>query len=142
MRRRTATHFCCTTWLFSRMPTLLRTLPLNKEIELTPVIFINRNPLVLAGRKTLEPNTLAELVAWMKTHRAKAAIAGYGTTGHLATALFVQEAKLAVVLIPYRGGAPVMSDMLGGHVDLFFGTPQQLMPQVVAGKLKAYGVSS
>jgi len=122
--------------------TLYKDLPFDTEKELTPVIFINRNPLVLAGRKTLEPNTLAELVAWMKTHRAKAAIAGYGTTGHLATALFVQEAKLAVDLIPYRGGAPVMSDILGGHVDLFFGTPQQLMPQVVAGKLKAYGVSS
>src|SRR3974390_3387715 len=122
--------------------TLYKDLPFDTEKELTPVIFINRNPLVLAGRKTLEPNTLAELVAWMKTHRAKAAIAGYGTTGHLATALFVQEAKLAVDLIPYRGGAPVMSDILGGHVDLFFGTPQQLMPQVGAGKLKAYGVSS
>ena len=122
--------------------TLYKELTFDTEKDLTPVMFINRNPLVLVGRKTLEPNTLTELLAWMKTHRAKAAIAGYGTTGHLATTLFAQEAKLAVDLIPYRGGAPVMTDLIGGHVDLFFGTPQQLMQQIAAGQLKAYGITT
>jgi tripartite-type tricarboxylate transporter receptor subunit TctC len=122
--------------------TLYKELPFNTEKDLTPVMFINRNPLVLVGRSTLEPNTLAELVAWMKTNRAKAAIAGYGTTGHLATNLFMQEAKVTADQIPYRGGAPIMTDLLGGHVDLFFGTPQQLAPHVTAGKLKAYGITA
>ena len=122
--------------------TLYKNLPFDTEKDLTPVMFINQNPLVLVGRKTLEPNTLTELVAWMKTHRAKAAIAGYGTTGHLTTTLFAQEAKVAVDLIPYRGGAPVMTDIMGGHVDLFFGTPQQVGPQVAAGKMKAYGITT
>ena len=122
--------------------TLYKGLSFDTEKDLTPVMFINRNPLVLVGRKTLEPNTLTELVAWAKTHRAKAAIAGYGTTGHLATTLFAQEAKLAVDLIPYRGGAPVMTDIIGGHVDLFFGTPQQLVQQVAAGQIKAYGITT
>ena len=122
--------------------TLYKALSFDTEKDLTPVMFINRNPLVLVGRKTFEPNTLTELVAWAKTHRAKAAIAGYGTTGHLATTLFAQEAKLAVDLIPYRGGAPVMTDIIGGHVDLFFGTPQQLVQQVAAGQIKAYGITT
>ena len=122
--------------------TLYKELPFDTEKDLTPVMFINRNPLVLVGRKTLEPNTLTELVAWMKTHRAKAAIAGYGTTGHLATNLFAQEAKVALDQIPYRGGAPVMTDIMGGHVDLFFGTPQQLVQQVAVGQLKAYGLTT
>ena len=122
--------------------TLYKTLPFDTEKDLTPVMFINRNPLVLVGRKTLEPNTLTELMAWMKSHRAKAAIAGYGTTGHLATNIFLQETKLAADQIPYRGGAPLVTDLLGGHVDLFFGTPQQLAPQVTAGKLKAYGITT
>jgi len=122
--------------------TLYKALPFDTEKDLTPVMFINRNPLVLVGRKTLEPNTLTELVAWAKTHRAKAAIAGYGTTGHLATMLFAQEAKLAVDLIPYRGGAPVMTDIIGGHVDLFFGTPQQLLQPVSVGQIKAYGITT
>ena len=122
--------------------TLYKTLPFDTEKDLTPVMFINRNPLVLVGRKDLEPNTLTELIAWMKTHRAKAAIAGYGTTGHLATNIFMQETKVAADQIPYRGGAPLVTDLLGGHVDLFFGTPQQLAPQVTAGKLKAYGITT
>jgi len=122
--------------------TLYKELTFDTEKDLTPVMFINRNPLVLVGRKTLEPNTLTELLAWMKTHRAKAAIAGYGTTGHLATTLFAQETKLALDQIPYRGGAPVMTDLIGGHVDLFFGTPQQLMQQIAAGQLKAYGITT
>lgn len=122
--------------------TLYKTLPFDTEKDLTPVMFINRNPLMLVGRNTLEPNTLADLLAWMKTHRTKAAIAGYGTTGHLATMLFAQETKVAIDVIPYRGGAPVVTDLLGGHVDVFFGTPQQLLPQVAAGKMKAYGFTT
>src|ERR1019366_14368 len=122
--------------------TLYKELPFDTEKDLTPVMFINRNPLVLVGRKTLEPNTLTELVAWMKTHQAKAAIAGYGTTGHITTNLFAQEAKVALDQIPYRGGAPVMTDIMGGHVDLFFGTPQQLVQQVAVGQLKAYGLTT
>jgi tripartite-type tricarboxylate transporter receptor subunit TctC len=122
--------------------TLYKSLPFDTEKDLTAVMFINRNPLVLVGRKDLEPNTLSELIAWMKTHRAKAAVAGFGTTGHLATNIFLQETKLTADQIPYRGGAPLVTDLLGGHVDLFFGTPQQLAPQIVAGKLKAYGITT
>jgi tripartite-type tricarboxylate transporter receptor subunit TctC len=114
----------------------------DTQKDLRPVMFLNRNPLVLAGRKSLEPNNLTELVAWMKTHRVKFAIPGYGTTGHLATVLFAQQAKLEIDLIPYRGGAPILTDLLGDHVDLFFGTPQQLVPQIQAGKLKAFGLTT
>ena len=114
----------------------------DTEKDLRPLMFLNRNPLLLAGRKSLEPNSLAELVAYMKTHRIKFAIPGYGTTGHLATVMFGQLAKLDFDLIPYRGGAPIVTDLLGDHVDLFFGTPQQLVPQIAAGKLKAFGFTS
>ena len=114
----------------------------DTEKDFRPVMFLNRNPLLVAGRKSLEPNNLTELLAWMKTHRAKVAIPGYGTTAHLATVLFAKEAKLDIDLIPYRGGAPVVADLLGDHVDLFFGTPQQLAPQILAGKLKAYGFTT
>ncbi|HLH87074.1 MAG TPA: tripartite tricarboxylate transporter substrate binding protein [Xanthobacteraceae bacterium] len=122
--------------------TLYKDLPFDTEKDLRPVMFINRNPLVLVGRRSLPPNNLSELVAWMKANRAKFAIPGYGTTGHLATVLFGQEAKLKFDIIPYRGGTPVVTDLLGDHVDLFFGTPQQVGPQVLAGKLKAFGITS
>ena len=62
----------------------------------------------------------------MKKERLKEALPGYGTTGHLRRALFAQETKLKFDQIPYRGGAPAMTDLLGDHVDFMIGTPQQM----------------
>ncbi|MFY9694838.1 MAG: tripartite tricarboxylate transporter substrate-binding protein [Xanthobacteraceae bacterium] len=121
---------------------LYKTLPFDTVKAFAPVMLINRNPLVLVGRKTLAPNTLKELIALMKQQRLKAAIAGYGTTGHLATTLFAQEAGVALDQIPYRGAAPALTDLLGGQIDLFFATSQSVVQQVATGALKAYGVTS
>jgi tripartite-type tricarboxylate transporter receptor subunit TctC len=121
---------------------LYENLPFDTVKAFAPVMLINRNPLVLVGRKTLEPSTLGDLVALMKRQTLKAAIAGYGTTGHLATSLFAQEADVSLDQIPYRGAAPAITDLLSGQVDLFFATPQSAVQQVATGALKAYGVTS
>ncbi len=122
--------------------TLYKKLPFDTEKDLKPVMFINRNPLVLIGRKSLPAKTLPELLALMKTSTLKAAIPGYGATGHLATSLLAQEAKVKVDLIPYRGAAPALQDILGDHVDLFFATPQSVEQQVAAGQMTAYGITA
>src|SRR5207344_754803 len=121
---------------------LYNNLPFDTEKDLAPVIFINNNPLVLVGRKTLEPNTAKELLAYMKTKVVKAATPGVGATGHLATSLLAQEAGVKIDLIPYRGAAPALQDIAGGHVDLFFATPQSVVQQVKAGQIKAYGITA
>src|SRR5215471_20310769 len=121
---------------------LYKNLPFNTEKDLTPVIFINNNPLVLIGRKTLEPNSLKELIAYMKTKVVKFAHPGAGATGHLATSLVAQEAKVKVDHIPYRGAAPALQDIIGGHVDVFFATPQSVVEQVASGQMKAYGITA
>jgi tripartite-type tricarboxylate transporter receptor subunit TctC len=121
---------------------LYSNLPFDTEKDLTPVIFINNNPLVLVGRKTLEPNTLKELLSYMKTRTVKMAHPGAGATGHLATSLLAQEAKVTVDHIPYRGAAPALQDIAGGHVDLFFATPQSVVQQVAGGQMKAYGITA
>jgi tripartite-type tricarboxylate transporter receptor subunit TctC len=121
---------------------LYANLPFDTEKDLVPVIFINNNPLVLVGRKSLGPNTLGELIAYGKTHALKMAHPGIGATGHLATSLFAQEAKVTVDHIPYRGAAPALQDVAGGHVDLFFATPQSVVQQVAAGQMKAYGITA
>jgi tripartite-type tricarboxylate transporter receptor subunit TctC len=121
---------------------LYNNLSFDTEKDLTPIIFINNNPLILIGRKTLEPNTLKELLALMKTKTLKAAHPGAGATGHLATSLLAQEAKINVDLIPYRGAAPALQDIAGGHVDLFFATPQSVVQQVAAREMKAYGITA
>ena len=77
---------------------LYKDLPFDTVKAFAPVMLIDRNPLVLVGRKTLEPGTLRDLMTLMKQQRLKAAIPGYGTTGHLATTLFAQEAGVALEL--------------------------------------------
>jgi tripartite-type tricarboxylate transporter receptor subunit TctC len=114
----------------------------DTEQDLAPVGFINQNPLVLTGRKTLPPNTLSELIALMKREPLKMAHPGTGSTGHLATSLFLKEAKLEAIEVPYRGAAPALQDLAGDHVDLFFATPQSVVEQVAAGQIKAYGITS
>jgi tripartite-type tricarboxylate transporter receptor subunit TctC len=117
-------------------------LPYDTERDITPVGFINHNPLVLVGRKALPPNNAAELNAYMRANSLNFAHPGAGTTGFITTALFLQEAKLQAVLVPYRGAAPVLQDMIGNHVDLFFTTPQAVLPHIAAGQIKAYGITA
>jgi tripartite-type tricarboxylate transporter receptor subunit TctC len=112
------------------------------EKHLVPVAFINTNPLVLTGRKSLAANTLPELIAWMKATQSKIAYPGVGSTGHLATALFLQMIGASADLVPYRGAAPAMQDVVAGHIDLFIATPQQAVPMIQAGAIKGYAVTA
>jgi len=122
--------------------TLYPKMPYDTEKDLAPIGFVNRNALVLIGRKSLPPSSFAELLAYMKGNEVNFALPGSGSTGHLTTALMLREAKLKATLVPYRGAAPAMADILGDHVDLYFATPQQAAPLVSSGKIKAYAVTS
>ncbi len=126
----------------SANPALYKSLPFDTEKDLKPVIFINNNPLVLVGRKGLPANTLPELMALMKKQSLRTATPGVGSTGHLASSLLAQEAGVKIDLIPYRGAAPALQDILGEHVDVFFATPQSVAQQVASGTMKAYGLTS
>jgi tripartite-type tricarboxylate transporter receptor subunit TctC len=126
----------------SANPSLYKSLPFDTVKDFAPVMLVNRNPLVLVGRPTLEAGNLRELIALMKKQRLKAAIPGYGATGHLATTLFAQEAKVELDQIPYRGAAPAVTDLLGGQIDLFIATPQSVVQLVAGGKLKAFGITA
>ena len=125
----------------SANPMLYKSLPFDTVKDLKTVMIINRDPLVLVGRPGLAPNSLTELIALMKEEQLKAAIPGYGATGHLTTTLFANVAGFNIDQIPYRGAAPALTDVMGGHVDVFFATPQQVQQQVATSKLKAYGVT-
>jgi len=127
---------------FSANVSLYKSLPFDTEKDFLPIAMINSNPLVLVGRKTLEAKTLPELVAWMKKNPARVGHPGVGSTGHLATALLAQALGVQVTHIPYRGAAPMLQDTLGGHIDLFFATPQQVIGQFASGEVKVFGITS
>lgn len=119
-------------------------LTFDVEKDLVAVGLVNRAYSYLLGRKTLAPNTLTELVAWMKGpgKPAKFAHPGAGTMGALTTALFSKAVDVEVNPIPYRGVAPALNDLVGGHVDLSTGSAAVAPPLIVSGNVKPYAVSS
>jgi tripartite-type tricarboxylate transporter receptor subunit TctC len=103
---------------------------------------VNTAATTVAARPTLPPNTMAELVRWMKEpgQNAKIAHAGVGSFGHLCGVLFAQEVGAKVDQIPYRGAGPALNDLLAGHADLGCQSAAAAEALIKAGKLKAYGI--
>ena len=97
---------------------------------------------VMVGRPTLPANTLPELIRWMKEPgiTAKMAHAGVGSFGHVCGVMFVQEIGAKADQIPYRGGGPVLNDVIAGHADLSCLSAAVAVELVKTGKLKGYAV--
>jgi tripartite-type tricarboxylate transporter receptor subunit TctC len=103
---------------------------------------VNTTTGILAGRPTLPPSTLDELVRFMKEPGRSLAVGhpGVGSFGHLADVLIFQELDVNVTQVPYRGAGPALVDLLAGQVDLGPLSAVVAGSLVTAGKLKAYAV--
>jgi len=114
----------------------------DAEKDLTGIGIVNTSASTITGRKTLSPNTMSELVRWMKEpgRNAKVAHAGVGAFGHLCGVLFVNEVGANGDQIPYRGGGPALNDLVAGHADISCLSAAVVAPQVQAGNLKVYGI--
>ena len=122
--------------------TMYKNLSFDAEKDFAAIGLINTAASTWAGRSTLAPNNIAELVGWMKTpgQNVKVAHAGVGSFGHLAGVLVAQELGATVTQVPYRGAGPALNDLLAGEVDLSSQSAVQSGPLVKAGKLKAYAI--
>jgi tripartite-type tricarboxylate transporter receptor subunit TctC len=121
--------------------TLYPNLDFSPEKDLAVVGLVNKNPLVLVGRKSLPCKDLTEFVDWMKKNVAKVALPALGSTAHLATAVLTNTVGVNADLIPYRGTGPLAQDIVGEQVDLTFATPQQMIPLIREGLIKGCGVT-
>jgi tripartite-type tricarboxylate transporter receptor subunit TctC len=110
--------------------------------DFVPIGLINIAPTTLAARPDLPPNTIEELLAWMKQsgQNVKIGHPGVGSFGHLADVLICQELGWSVTQVPYRGAGPALVDLLAGQVDLSIIGGVVAAPQVASGKLKAYAI--
>ena len=88
--------------------------------------------------------TLPELIAHAKSNPGKLSYgsAGSGSAPHLATELLKQRAGIDLLHVPYKGGGPMVADLLGGQIQVGIGDQANLMPQVKAGKLRVLAVGS
>lgn len=116
-------------------------LPYDVLNDFAPISPLVTSPLVLFTRKTMPANDLQELIAWLRANPNKAS-AGISTVGfRLVTAFFQRETGTQFALVPYRGGAPRIQDLVAGQIDLLFSTPLDL-PLARAGSIKAFAVTS
>jgi len=109
--------------------------------DFEPIAPLVATPWLMFARKTLPANDVNELIAWLKANPDRASLGITASTAHLLTALFQKETGTQFTLVPYRGGAPAMQDLVGGQIDLLLDLPVQL-PLVRAGSIKAYAVTS
>jgi tripartite-type tricarboxylate transporter receptor subunit TctC len=126
-------------------PTLLAKLPYDPVKDFVPVIGLTVVPHVLVTRKDLGAADVKSLVAMA---RAKADGLNYGSTGagsasHLASELFKKQAGIGTMVhVPFRGGAPLLQELMGGRIDLSIATVPTVIAQIQSGDLKPLAVAS
>jgi tripartite-type tricarboxylate transporter receptor subunit TctC len=125
-------------------PSLQPKLPFNTEKDFAPIILIGRGPNVLVVRAESPYKSVQEIVSTAKAKPGTLTYAsqGVGTSAHLAGEMFTNLAKVEMTHVPYRGAGPAITDLLGGQVDMIFGTAAAVAPFVHSGKLRALGVTT
>jgi tripartite-type tricarboxylate transporter receptor subunit TctC len=119
-------------------------LPYDLKTDFEPIILCARSPQVVVSKKTLPPNDLKGLIAWVKANSGKYTIgtAGVGSPPHISALLFLKLTGTEAQLVSYRGGAPAIQDLVAGQIDIVITDPTTSVPQVHAGTIKGYAVSA
>ena len=121
----------------------LRKLPFDTIKDFAPVVLAGTLPLVLVVNPDVPAKSVAELIALARSKPLgiNFANSGNGTTAHLAGELFNRMAGTQMVGVNYKGGGPAVSDLLGGHVQVYFSTIPSVVQHIQAGKLRALAVT-
>ncbi|CAM4024638.1 LacI family transcriptional regulator [Bordetella tumbae] len=125
-------------------PALRSNLPYDTARDFTPLIFLGQTPNLLVVNSASPYKSLAEVLDYVRKHPGKLSYAssGVGSSPHLSMEMLKSMAKVDLVHIPYKGGAPMATDLLGGQVDIMFDNTPNLMPYVTSGKMRALAVTS
>ena len=120
------------------------TLPYDLLTDLVPVALISDGPQLVVAAKSVPAKDIKELIAWLKANPGKATLGttGVGGASHLAGILFQKTTGTEIQIVPYRGAAPRMQDMLSGQIHLAFDQAASALPQVRGGNLKAFAVTA
>jgi tripartite-type tricarboxylate transporter receptor subunit TctC len=123
---------------------LVGKLPYELERDLAPVVHVGYIPLILVTQPTFPANSVKELIALLKANPGKYSFAsgGAGAGAHLSGELFKHLAGVELTHVPYKGNAPALNDLLGGHVAIMFDTITTSIPHVKSGRLKALATTA
>ncbi len=123
-------------------------MPFDSQKDFAPITLVAGVPNVMVMNadkaKALNINTVPDFIKYAKANPAKLSMAssGNGTSIHLAGELFKSRTGIFMTHIPYRGSGPALLDLIGGSVDVMFDNLPSALPQIKAGKLKAFAVTS
>ncbi len=125
-------------------PSMQPKLPYAWDRDFAPVILLGRGPNVLVVRADSPYKTVQDIIAAARSNPGKLTYASYGngTSAHLAGEMFTNLARVDMTHIPYKGSGPAITDVLGGQVDMLFGTAAAVAHFVSDGKFRALGVTS
>jgi tripartite-type tricarboxylate transporter receptor subunit TctC len=123
---------------------LYETLNFSFIRDIAPVAGIMSDSIVILVHPSFPAKTVPEFIAYAKANPGKISVAspGIGTTQHLTFELLRMTTGIDIVHVPYRGGAPALTDLLGGQVQLFFGVVASSIEYITGGKLRALAVTS
>jgi tripartite-type tricarboxylate transporter receptor subunit TctC len=125
-------------------PQTLQNVPYNPERDFAPIMLVCEFPFLLGVHGALPVNSLQELIAYGKSRPEGLAYGsiGVGSASHLTGALFGARSGVALTHVPYRGSAQMLSDVLGGQIQICFDTVPAILPNVAAGRLKAVAAAT
>lgn len=124
--------------------TLYRQLPYDPLGAFEYIGLVTDVPMTIVARKDFEPNTLQELIDYVKANKDTVtyANAGIGAASHLCGMLFMSAIDTQLTTVPYKGTGPAMTDLLGGQVDFMCDQTTNTTKQIQAGEIKAYATTS
>ena len=122
---------------------IFASLPFDLRRDIVPVCGLVTYPMILVAHPSVPARTVAELIAYAKANPGKVSMASFGTgsASHLAGELFKMMAGIHMVHVPYRGGAPMITDLLAGQVQIGFDVMVTSLPHVRTGGLRALAVA-
>jgi tripartite-type tricarboxylate transporter receptor subunit TctC len=125
-------------------PHLYAKLPYDSFSDFTPITLIGTSPNMLLVRSDSPYTSLADLIAAARAHPGELSFghAGNGTSPHLAGELLKYMAKIDITAVPYKGGAPALTDLIGGHVPMTFNNIPESIAQIMAGTVRPLGVTT
>lgn len=122
----------------------MRELPFNLRKDLAPVSMTATAAMIFVVNPSVKQKTLPEFLEHLRAHPGTASYAsfGIGSSAHLATELLNGMAQVDMLHVPYKGGAPALTDVVGGQVDAYFANASSGLPYVKSGQLRPLAVSS
>jgi len=119
-------------------------LPYDLLNDLEPVALLATNPQLIVTKNSVPARDVKQLIGWLKENggKATAGTAGAGSASHIGGIFFENLTGTRFQFAPYRGTAPAMQDLAAGHIDLMFDQAINSLPQVRAGNIRAYAVTS